>query len=320
MDEQCEEYSFAARYWLLGFRMPDAPYDAKHWPLESCVEQLESTGLYRVLRKLPALQPRPRPPAAGERVVVIVDTETTGLDHSQDEVIEFAGIAFTYSTDGKLADAIASFSQLREPNVPLSADTVRITGLTESMLKGKSIDKEALELFIDGADLIVAHNAGFDRPFCEQLSDSFKQKPWACSATEVDWASLGFDGAKLTYLVANSGWFYEAHRALDDCNALARVLATPIPKSTIQTPFQQLLNSARETMTRLSFPAPYSLRTALRKRGFRWKASEQLKSGRWYADLPERDVKPTLNWLTDTLGLQRSAIIIDRITAYERYR
>ncbi|MGE3744754.1 MAG: 3'-5' exonuclease [Sphingomonadaceae bacterium] len=300
--------------------MPDAPRDQKEWPLESCVEQLESTGLYRVLRKLPAVQPRPRRPASGERVVAIVDTETTGLDHSQDEVIEFAGIAFTYSTDGVLSDAIASFSQLREPSVPLSPDTVRITGINQSMLKGKSIDKEALNAFVEGADLIVAHNAGFDRPFCEQLSDAFKHKPWACSATEIDWAGLGFDGAKLTYLVAHSGWFYEAHRALDDCNALAKVLATPISQGAIQTPFQQLLNSARETKTRLSFPAPYPLRTALRKRGFRWKASDQLQPGYWFADLSEREVKPTLDWLTNKLELRRAAIALDRITAHERYR
>jgi len=300
--------------------MSDAPNEREEGPLEGCVERLESSGRYRVLRKLPPLQPRPRRPGPGERVVALVDTETTGLDHSQDEVIEFAGIAFTYSTDGTLQEAISSFSQLREPSVPLSADTVRITGINGGMLKGKVLDKVALDSFIEVADLIVAHNAGFDRPFCEQLSDSFRHKPWACSATEVDWAGLGFDGAKLTYLVSHSGWFYEAHRALDDCNALSRVLATPLSGSAIQSPFQQLLSSARETKTRLSFAAPYPLRASLRKRGFRWKASDQLQPGYWFADLSERDVQPTLQWLTEKLELRRAAIALDRITAYERYR
>lgn len=300
--------------------MSDASNGKDEGALESCAKRLESSGRYRVLRKLPPLQPRSRRPAPGERVVALVDTETTGLDHSQDEVIEFAGIAFTYSTDGTLQEAVSSFSQLREPSVPLSADTIRITGITGGMLKGKVLDKKALDSFVEAADVIVAHNAGFDRPFCEQLSNSFKQKPWACSATEVDWAGLGFDGAKLTYLASHSGWFYEAHRALDDCNALAKVLATPIRGSATQTPFQQLLSSARETKTRLSFPAPYPLRTALRRRGFRWKASDQLQPGYWFADLSERDVQPTLQWLTEKLKLRRATITLDRITAYERYR
>lgn len=300
--------------------MSDAFNEREEGSLESCAERLETSGRYRVLRKLPPLQLQPRCPGPSERVVALVDTETTGLDHYQDEVIEFAGIAFTYSTDGTLQKAISSISQLREPSVPLSADTVRITGINGSMLKGQVLDKEALEGFIGAADLIIAHNAGFDRPFCEQLSDTFKHKPWACSLTEVDWSGLGFDGAKLTYLVSQSGWFYEAHRALDDCNALSKVLSAPLLGNPIQSPFQQLLSSARETKTRISFAAPYLLRTALRKRGFRWKVSDQGQPGYWFADLSERDVQPTLKWLTEELELGKGSIALDRITAYERYR
>jgi len=166
----------------------------------------------------------------------------------------------------------------------------------------------------------VAHNASFDRPFCEQLSDAFRRKPWACSATEIDWRALGFDGAKLTYLATHAGWFYEAHRALDDCNALARVLATETSGASVQTPFQHLLNSAREVRTRLSFQAPYPLRTILRRRGFRWKASDQLHAGYWFADFSERDVQPALEWLTEKAGLRRGTIALKQMTAYDRYR
>ena len=288
--------------------------------LERFAALLEATGQYRVLRRLPPLNIQMRPVNPRERIVAIVDTETTGLDPSQDEVIEFAGIAVAYNLDGDFTGIVSSFSQLQEPKVALSADIIRLTGITKAMLQGQTIDKEELDKFVDSADLIVAHNASFDRPFCENLSNVFQTKPWACSATEVDWNMLGFDGAKLTYLVTHAGYFYEAHRALDDCNALARVLGTPLAGTADQTPFKQLLNSARETRTRVSFPAPYSSRATLRAKGFRWRSSSSRAPGNWYADIPDQDVQPTLDWLLGQMNISRTLIRLSQITALERYR
>ena len=62
---------------------------------EAAARMLEATGDYRVLRRL---QPRPvivsRLPCEGEKIAIILDTETTGLDHTRDEVIELGMVAF----------------------------------------------------------------------------------------------------------------------------------------------------------------------------------------------------------------------------------
>jgi DNA polymerase-3 subunit epsilon len=51
------------------------------------------------------LTPRPivasRTARQGEKIAVILDTETTGLDHTRDEVIELGMIAFTYDEEGR---------------------------------------------------------------------------------------------------------------------------------------------------------------------------------------------------------------------------
>jgi DNA polymerase-3 subunit epsilon len=41
----------------------------------------------------------PGSPSAGDRIGLIIDLETTGLDTSRNEVLEFAAIKFGYADD-----------------------------------------------------------------------------------------------------------------------------------------------------------------------------------------------------------------------------
>lgn len=52
------------------------------------------------------------------------------------------------------------------------------------MVAGQSIDIDAVAAFVEDADLVIAHNAKVDRPFCENLAPGFDYKPWACSVSE----------------------------------------------------------------------------------------------------------------------------------------
>ncbi len=210
-----------ARTSRLGHTVGDRPAPSAPAPLtmEEMAQQLEESGNYRVLRKL---QPRPvsgLPVVGTHKIGVILDTETTGLDHTKDEIIELGMVAFTYDDTG-IRDVIGVFSALQEPSVTISAEISRITGITAEIVEGQKIDIDAVVRFIEPADLVIAHNARFDRPFCEKFAPDFDIKPWACSVSEVDWAGLGFEGTKLSYLVGQSGYFHNGHRAVDDCHAL----------------------------------------------------------------------------------------------------
>ena len=55
------------------------------------------------------------------------------------------------------------------------------------MVLGHRIDPDAVAAFTEGAGIIIAHNANFDRRFAERYWPLFEQKAWACSATEVEW-------------------------------------------------------------------------------------------------------------------------------------
>ncbi len=61
----------------------------------------------------------------GEKIAVILDTETTGLDHTRDEVIELGMVAFVYDEEGRIGNVIGTFNGLREPGVPISPEITR---------------------------------------------------------------------------------------------------------------------------------------------------------------------------------------------------
>lgn len=165
---------------------------------ENAAHALEASGDYRILRRLKPRPVRPsRPLTDGEKIGLIVDTETTGLDKAKDEVIELGMIAFVYHVDGQVRDVIGTFGALREPGVPISPESMRVHKITPEMVAGQVMDLDAVERFIAPADLVIAHNASFDRPFCERLTRGFADKAWACSNSEISWSTLGFEGSKL---------------------------------------------------------------------------------------------------------------------------
>lgn len=144
---------------------------------EDMVRHLLETGRYRILTKLVprAIAPfrRPEYPLRG----IILDTETTGLDARKDEIIEIGVIAFTFDASGRIGDVTGIYGGLQQPSVSIPSDITRLTGITDEMVAGQSIDVAALKELIEPADLVIAHNAGFDRPFCEAFSHLFPARP-----------------------------------------------------------------------------------------------------------------------------------------------
>jgi DNA polymerase-3 subunit epsilon len=288
---------------------------------EEAADILEASGQYRVLRRL---QPRPvvttRMAVPGERVAVIVDTETTGLDHTRDEVIELGMVALSYNEDGRIGDVIGTYNALREPTVPITPDITRLTGITPAMVKGHTIDLAAVEAFIQPAHLVIAHNARFDRPFCERLVHGFSLKAWACSHAEVSWSDFGFEGSKLGYLLSQCGWFHQGHRAVEDCHALLEVLATPLRGATACA-MTHLLASARKALLRIwAEGSPFDMKDNLKKRGYRWNDGTNGRPKSWFIEIAEDAYEAEMKFLRQEIYRRDVEPFTQRITAFERFR
>jgi DNA polymerase-3 subunit epsilon len=94
---------------------------------------------------------------------IIIDTETTGLDHtSGDRIVEIGGVELLnrFPTN-------RSFHVYINPERPMSADAEKVHGLSDIFLADKPRFAEHAEAFLNflGDAVLVIHNASFDIGF-----------------------------------------------------------------------------------------------------------------------------------------------------------
>ena len=271
--------------------------DLRPLDLQTALDLVEADSEFRVLRRLPFPPIPPQGHLAEPLVGVIVDVETTGLDQDIDEVIELGMIAFEFDRNGQIGPNFRVFRGFNEPSRPIPVEITSLTGITDDQVRGQRIDRAEVDAFTAEAALVIAHNAAFDRPFVEALSPQFSSMAWACTATEIDWTAEGFAGGRLEYIAMAFGTFYEAHRAADDCNAVANILTFRLPRSNRST-LSALLDAARRTEIRIfAIGAPYDLRLPLKRAGYRWNDGTNGYPRAWWKDVEPEDVTAEIAFL-----------------------
>ena len=241
---------------------------------EQMAQLLDASPDYKVLRRLEPVEQFPPAPAGSElRRVAILDTETTGLSHETDRLIELAVVVVDVDVaTGQPVGSVQVFDGLEDPGRPISAEITQLTGIRNEDVSGQSLDEAALADAMAGVSWVVAHNAGFDRPFVEaRLPKPFASLPWACSFADLDWKALGHGSAKLEALAADAGLFYAAHRADIDCHALLTVLRQKQDQQHGGTLLKTLWLARQATHYKLSaVGAPFETKDTLKARGYRW--------------------------------------------------
>lgn len=287
--------------------------------LEAMVAALEASGEYRVLRRLTPRPPVTVPEGVVTRIGLFVDVETTGLDWRADEIIELAMVPFRYGLDGRVYELGEAFQGLCEPARPITAEITALTGIDEAMVAGQSIDVDAVAAFAAPAALVVAHNAAFDRRFLERFCGMFATKPWACSMSQVDWAAEGHEGVKLAWLAAGAGFFYDRHRAVNDCAAAIELLAADLPRSGGPA-LAALLERARTPTWRIwAENAPFAMKDRLKARGYRWNGDDVVPSRCWYVDVSDADKDAELSFLRREIYGGEIDLRVRRIDAHDRF-
>jgi len=298
---------------------------------EALVDRLAECPDYRILRALPppyASMPADGSPPEG-RCIALLDVETTSLDAVRGSIIELAIKLLWIDCYGNLLGHFPIFSWMQDPSHPLDENTVRLTGITDADLVGKTIDDEAVGRLLDRADLLVAHNARFDLEWILQRWPDLWEKPWACSCNEVPWQALGLEGRSQPFLLLQHGWFSRAHRAPADVWSLFWLLqqsrSDPDNNDSDdagascgaeRTHLQRLLAASdSETVRVEAVNAPFAKKDVLRARGYSWDAHPLRKV--WWCELLPEAVEAEQLWLQRE-GLPSPRLV--PITARERHR
>ena len=275
---------------------------------------------WKLIRKL-HLPEKYNDPSGGEiKKGIVLDVEATGLSIGHDDVIQLALLPFDYEvSSGKILNILKedAFDGLREPRIPISKEASLVTGITNEMVINKKIDSKEVEKIINSSDLIVAHNASYDRPMVEQHWDCFKNISWACTFKSIDWLEEGFSSAKLELLGMNYGWFYDGHDAFNDCEACLALLSETLPKKD-KTVFSVLREyAASPSFLIKAIDTPYSKRNILRRRGYKWRPADLLNGKVWWTET--NDYEEEVKWLNEEIYNREINIPIKRITALNRY-
>lgn len=256
---------------------------------------------------------------AALKVAVVLDVETTGLT-ADDKIIELAMRRFRYDATGQIVEIGRAWSWREDPGGPLTEDIIRLTGITDQDLVGRRIDDVMAVSILADADLVIAHNAAFDRPKVEARLSSLPAKRWACSCTEIDWIAAGFEGRSLGWLCAQAGFFFDAHRAQSDVDAVITLLKHE--RTDGRTLMWELDDAAwRDSHLIEAVGAAFGAKDVLRLRGYRWNPDTKL----WWREVSEADLTAEQFWLAREVyaigsGARASGPRVTRRTALERHR
>lgn len=289
---------------------------------EQAIEVLLATGKHRVIRLLGE-----RELHKGEQrqvTCVIVDSEATSADPLTACPVELGMLKVAFNP-GDLSSIVAtdSLSMLNDPGVPSEPGAEAVHGITAEQLAGQHFDLDAIAQFLVGVDFIIAHNAGYDRPVLTRSIPFLADFQWACSMSEIDWKGLGISSRSLDYLAYKAGFYFSAHRAVADCEALLEVLSFPFA-DTGPSIFRLNETRAGKTWTLLCTGAKFELREAMKQRRYRWNPGDT-------GDVPEkcwttpelktrRELLAEMIWISENIftgaDANISAICLDSKTRY----
>ncbi|HEY9686002.1 MAG TPA: 3'-5' exonuclease [Coleofasciculaceae cyanobacterium] len=159
-----------------------------------------------------------------DQTIIVLDTETTGLDHKTEKLIEIAAVKMVNG------EAIETFTSLVNPQKPIRYSSFLIHNISEEMVQDAPPIEEVLPSFLEfvGDHTYIAHNAIFDYSFINEAMKAVYGKRFSNNRIDTfemyrsvfpDEHSHG-----LSSLLNRFGFDSEVlHRALDDAMCLAKV-------------------------------------------------------------------------------------------------
>jgi len=287
--------------------------------LQESINNLSTSPNHKILHRVPENIPQ-KTPSGQIFKLAIIDLETTGLNPKSDEIIEIGILITSFTNEDGFIKIDDKINYLNEPKNPISDEITKITGITNEDVKGQKIDWDLLKDKLIDIDLIICHNAYFDRNFMElQTNDNFRKliesKSFACSSYGVNWRLLGYKSSKLEYLNFKMGYFYDGHRAIIDCYATLNLFTSN------KEAFKELKENARQKEYLIcAIDSGYDKKDILKERGYKWSNGGGNLPKTWWIKIPEKEYETEMSFLRREIYYRHNIDLPTKIiTAKERY-
>ncbi len=160
---------------------------------------------------------------AFEDEMVVFDIETTGLSNRTCKIIEIGAVRVR---GGEIVDTMDIFV---DPEMPIPEEIVKLTSITDEMVKGAPKEEEAVRAFLDfaGDRMLIAHNANFDVGFIRvacaryriSFTNTFLDTVGLSKYVNPELKNHKLDTIAAAYHLDD----FHHHRASDDATVLARI-------------------------------------------------------------------------------------------------
>lgn len=199
--------------------------------------------------------------------VLLLDTETGGVNHKVDKLVEIAAILYSL----EYAMPITSFAALVPGD---SNEAEAINGIPSALLKhANSVNMIAavMDELIINCDAILAHSASFDFYFVQDVAKEWgidpDSRPWICTMHDIDWPKKTKHRNLTALALAHGVPVIAAHRALTDVDILARLL-TQVASTGVD--IKELVQRGTRPKVLVESLVDYSNRDIAYTHGFDW--------------------------------------------------
>jgi len=216
----------------------------------------------------------------GPQTLLILDTETTGLDPRDHHCLEVGAILFDVSEREVLAQQSFLLPVETNPAQTINHIPARATQRPQPWNEGLRY----LEALLNAADLLVAHHAAFDRQWFGHGRLPAVKVPWLCTMEDVPWPAdlqLRPRPSVRDLALAHGIPVWSVHRALADCIYIAEVFRR-------REDLEELIRLGLEPRMLMRAQVSYDQRHLAREAGFRW---NDPVAGAWTRRLSAREAK-----------------------------
>ena len=250
--------------------------------------------------------------------ITFLDTETTGTNRLNDEIIEIAIKEIEFEKDsGKIIKITNQYESFNEPSKEIDEKITKLTGIDNKTVKNKLIDWNEIDSILKNTDIIAAHNAKFDRAFVDRYSSISPSKIWGCTINDIDWFEKGFPSQKQELLCYWHGFYFEAHRAMNDVDALIQLLVHSHYGK--YRPILELIKNARKTRFKIlvsNFPYNEQKKDKIKGDGYKWSTKNKI----WYKEVGKNDLILERKFLSSIIYNGEFNGHIEQIDPNERYK